>query len=346
MYAVLCDYAAYYKSDHCYPTHATLAERLSCSVSSVKNYLAELVGAKLITIQRKHNSSSRYYMLRPAALDKAETVNHTPETAPEQPKVAYAQPKSGYINNLTNQEKEIPPLPPIAVSRSVPPASRPVRDGGAFFHDFEKVCAAYPKKEALGLARSAWQWVRRSGLLPSLDVLLAAIEKFKATQKWQRENGRFIPQLSIWLRGLCWQDSLSGEEEEAARLRQEAEKTVLAFKREEETREAKRKAERERLRPVYEAFRAKFPAENRNEGMEAMHFGKWLHLHGKYAGPTAADVPENNTKNMADFMTGYPQRREASAYHAGRAVLSVPERQGQGDFLSLMFPASPLCAAV
>jgi len=210
-----------------------------------------------------------------------------------------------------------------------------VRDGGAFFHDFEKLCAAYPKKEALGLARSAWQWVRRSGLLPSLDVLLAAVEKFKATKKWQRENGRFIPQLSNWLRGLCWQDSLSSEEEEAARLRQEAEKAALAVKREEEARIATRQAERERLRPLYEAFRARFPAENLNESLNAMHFGKWRSLHNKYAGPAAADVPENNTKNMADFMTGYPQRREAPAYHAGQAALSW------------LFPAeSPLCAAV
>ena len=41
MYAILCDYAA--DKDHCWPSQATLAKRLSCSISSVKNYLAELV---------------------------------------------------------------------------------------------------------------------------------------------------------------------------------------------------------------------------------------------------------------------------------------------------------------
>jgi hypothetical protein len=196
MYAVLCDYASYYKSDHCYPSHAKLAEKLSCSVSSVKNYLAELVGAKLISVQRKHNSSSRYYMLWPAALDTAEAGNHEPKTAPGQPEVDYAQPKSGYINNLTKQQnQETPPLPPVPVPRSVPPASRPVRGGGAFSHDFEKLCAAYPKKEALAFARTVYQKLWRNGLLPSLDVLLASIEKFKATESWQQENGRFY---------ICW----------------------------------------------------------------------------------------------------------------------------------------------
>lgn len=40
MYALLC-YAS--EKDHCWPSQATLAARLSCSVSSVKNYLGELV---------------------------------------------------------------------------------------------------------------------------------------------------------------------------------------------------------------------------------------------------------------------------------------------------------------
>jgi len=120
MYAVLCGYASNYKSDHCYPSHATLAKWLSCSVSSVKNYLGELVGAKLISVQHRQDGSSKYYyMLRPAALDKAEAVNHKLETAP-QPKVVYAQPKSGYINNLRVLTKEcfnIFPLPVDVESR-------------------------------------------------------------------------------------------------------------------------------------------------------------------------------------------------------------------------------------
>jgi len=225
-----------------------------------------------------------------------------------------------------------------------------VRGGGAFFHDFEKLCAAYPKKEALSFAQSVYRKLWRNGLLPSLEVLLASIKKFKGTERWQRENGRFIPQLSNWLRKQGWLDVFSDKEEEAARLRQEAERLNLAAKREEEAREAERKAEGEQLRPLYEAFRAKFPAENRNESLEAMHFGKWRSLHAKHAGPTAADVPENNTKNMADFMEGYPRQREASAYHVGRAALSAVscgELLKQGDFLSRFFSAErPLLRGV
>ena len=57
MYALLCNYAS--EKDHCWPPHATLAAKLSCSVSSVKNYLAELVKAncKYPLVSAKLNQS-------------------------------------------------------------------------------------------------------------------------------------------------------------------------------------------------------------------------------------------------------------------------------------------------
>ena len=60
MYALLCNYAS--EKDHCWPSHATLASRLSCSISSVKNYLAELVRENLIAIRKEHYRSSVYYL--------------------------------------------------------------------------------------------------------------------------------------------------------------------------------------------------------------------------------------------------------------------------------------------
>ena len=352
MYALLCNYAS--DKDHCWPAQATLAAKLSCSVSSVKNYLAELVNAKLISIRREQYRSCIYYILRPAALKETKAASRKPEIAPQQPKNDHAQPKTAYLNNLNKQEKEkTPPLPPAPVPRSQPPASGPVGGGGFSFQDFEKAWEAYPKKEALGLARHAWNQLRQNGQLPSLSDLLAAIKRFTLTESWQREHGRFIPQMSNWLRGERWLDALSPEEEQAVRQRQERERMELACKREQEAREAKRKVERELLRPIYAAFKAKFPADQRRDGLESMLHGTWLYLHAKYGGPTAADVPENNTQNMDDFMKGYQRRCEQSAYHAARAAPVNEERPVKcgellknGDFLSRLFPAAQVCAAV
>lgn len=59
MYALLCNYAS--DKDHCWPSHATLAERLSCSVSSIKNYLTELSRENLIAVRRERYRSSVYF---------------------------------------------------------------------------------------------------------------------------------------------------------------------------------------------------------------------------------------------------------------------------------------------
>jgi hypothetical protein len=193
-----------------------------------------------------------------------------------------------------------------------------VGGGGFSFHDFDKAWEAYPKKEAMVLARRAWNRLRHNGQLPPLSDLLAAIKRFTFADSWQREHGRYIPQMSNWLRGQRWLDVFSGEDEDAARQRQEAERLALARKREEEAREAACNAERERLLPIYEAFKAKFPAETLSVGQEAMLHGTWSHFHSKYGGPLAADVPDDNALCGYDFLKAYRRRREAEACHTAR----------------------------
>ena len=94
MYALLCDYAS--EKDHCWPSQATLAKRLSCSISSVKNYLAELVREKLIFIRREQYRSSVYYLLRPEELaEKQETSFSNKQT-----EVGCHEANFGYLTNL------------------------------------------------------------------------------------------------------------------------------------------------------------------------------------------------------------------------------------------------------
>ncbi len=64
LYTVLCDCAAYYKADSCYPSHKKLADKLSCSVSSVKRYLKELTRVKLVKIENREQTSNIYYILK------------------------------------------------------------------------------------------------------------------------------------------------------------------------------------------------------------------------------------------------------------------------------------------
>ena len=116
MYALLCDYAA--DKDHCWPSQATLAKRLSCSISSIKNYLAELVREKLISVKREQDRS--YYLLRP----EERIEKQVSKFVRKQPEAGSYELKSGYITTLSKQQKKLP-LPPVEPETSkVRPASR------------------------------------------------------------------------------------------------------------------------------------------------------------------------------------------------------------------------------
>lgn len=124
MYALLCDYAS--EKDHCWPSQATLAKRLSCSISSVKNYLAELVKEKLIFIRREQYRSSVYYLLRPEELAEKQEAS----LSNKQTEVGCHEANFGYLTNLSKQRKEkYPPFPPIrpVKQRPVPFAAWPER---------------------------------------------------------------------------------------------------------------------------------------------------------------------------------------------------------------------------
>jgi hypothetical protein len=308
-------------------------------------------------------------MLRPDELkSSASTTAHEPEVDRQQPKVACTQPKCGYRNNLNKQKEENtnPPLPPVAVSRSTPPAPKPMGGGGSFSPDFEKLWEAYPRKDAKDPAEKAFKQLLRSRQLPSLSELLAAIKRFMATTQWQKNNGRFIPYLSKFLKDRRWLDPLSGEEEAKNHKRIEAEQLALAHTREKEAAEARNREQKRRLRLIYDAFAERFgdEAKQANERIDNKNFGTWMFHYGKCQGPTAADVPDGNTLCIADFMTEYQRRRDAEAYYAAqqtpvaacdphshsdnreRKPMSCAEILRPDTFMARFFPSSqPLCAA-
>ena len=333
MYALLCNYAS--DSDRCWPSQATLAARLSCSVSSVKKYLAELVGINLVQVRREHYRSSVYYLLQPAALKSA-----SQEAKPgcRQPDSACPEPKVGYINTL-NKQREIqnPPLPPVP-SALPGVAASPSRSalGGVSVSDFEKAWALYPKKEAKGLARSAWLRLQREGLLPPLPRIESTIRHFMASEAWQREQGRFVPQMSNWLKGQRWLDDdvMTAVKETEARERSAA--ALQAMQQKEEARRAAMDKEREALRPRFEAFAEKFQL-HAKPWIRPMAFGLWMHLHSAHRAPAPSDVPENNPLDIIEFLKAFRQRCEESAWRAAPArerrtqampgVFSVPSSE-------------------
>lgn len=344
MYAILCDYAA--DKDHCWPSQATLAKRLSCSISSVKNYLAELVREKLIFIRREQYRSSVYYLLRPEEMVKTQETNF----ANKQSESGCNEATSGYLTTLNKQRKEEnSPSSPHAPGEtaSVPvrrTSNAPAAGGVSSLPDFESVWMLYPKKEAKGFARMAWLKLSRSGQLPSLPELQAAIRRFAASEGWQREQGRFVPQMGNWLRGQRWLDPLPLAEQAEATQKQSA-LQALRVREEQEQRLQKRKdAERARLRPLFDAFATKFPP----IANDAMPFGIWQYLHSQNRAPSADDVPPENSLGIIAFLNDFKRRRQTADFRTKRQSLNVRREAGTpcrsaGDILrglpvSRLFP--------
>lgn len=310
LYSLLCNYAS--DKDHCWPSQTLLARELGHSVSSVKNWLAELKRARLIAVRRCAYRSSVYVLLRPQNLPAASATNRTGrEELPHNSQnlaTAY-EPKSGYLNNKKKKKKRntsIPPLPPSASAKAscAAHASRIKSRGGGDFLSansiFERLWQAYPRKEAKELARAAWHRLWRYRQLPALDVLLAALDRFRASTVWLKEHGRFIPQLVNWLKGQRWQDA--APDVAAYTPEEKAEKRLTtAFDEQEKRRRAAEHEKTARLRPAFEAFLARFADGQSKRGPA---WGLWCLLHEKGKAPQAAQV-EHIGMGVLEFLKNH-----------------------------------------
>ena len=88
------------------------------------------------------------------------------------------------------QEQEIPPKSPT---------------GDEYPAEFAAFWSAYPNKKAKGDAYQVW---RRLKPRPGLVVLLAALERQRASPEWVKDGGRYIPHPATWLRRGQWEDEV------------------------------------------------------------------------------------------------------------------------------------------
>lgn len=315
LYGILCSAAN--DKDHCWLGLKTMADKLSSGISSIKRYLGELQEAGLISIQHRHGHSSLFTLLpppagksacpapeqNPASPNSDESVtpplSGQPNLVSRQPTLNSPQPKTGCINNLNKTIKEISPSPQTPLAE--PSVENKLSVGGGDFSDFEKVYSAYPRKEAKGLAKIAWTQLARNKALPQVQVILAAIERFSASHNWQRENGRFIPQLSNFLKGERWNDPLSASEIQENAVRKESEQNRRLLEQAEEQRRLECEEKKAIHKPVFDAFAAKF----KGTFHFPLVFGKWMYLREKGLAPVASDVPENNELGILDFINNF-----------------------------------------
>lgn len=76
--------------------------------------------------------------------------------------------------------------------------------GASEADSFARFWQAYPRKAGKGEARKAWGKLRPDEGL--VEAILAAVERDRRTDQWQRDDGRFVPYPATWLNQCRWED--------------------------------------------------------------------------------------------------------------------------------------------
>ena len=107
-----------------------------------------------------------------------------------------------------NQEQEaIQPGESLTVKKAGTAAGKETREQPSktlVERRFDEFWAVYPKKVGKKVAETAWKKIKPDAELHS--KIIAAVEKAKRTEQWQRENGRFITNPTTWLNQGRWDD--------------------------------------------------------------------------------------------------------------------------------------------
>lgn len=328
MYSILCWHA--YDKDYCWPSYPKLAERMCCSINSVKNYFRELVKAKLVLVKKESYHSSKFFLLKPSeemlhdckdehcveSIPSPQGVN-PPKFGTNPSKFGENPSNFGPLKNPNKQIQQTPPMP-FHQSNNDKLQNKNFVGAGDSFSDFEKVYDAYPRKEAKGLAKIAWTQLARNNALPDLKIILAAIARFSTSHNWQRENGRFIPQLSNFLKGERWNDPITESEIQEKASKEQSENAMRLRAQTEEQRRIEYEKKKAAHKPDFDAFAAKF----KDNFHFPMVFGLWLHFldHGK--APFASDVSENNKLGIVEFIKSF-------ANHVRQAANSVMPQESE-----------------
>ena len=94
-------------------------------------------------------------------------------------------------DQITNNNKKIPPLPPLVAQNKNNSQIVQARADVPQIDQFSRFWQAYPKKRSKGQAEKAFKKINPSEQL--LATMIAKIEQAKTSHQWQQQGGQFIP---------------------------------------------------------------------------------------------------------------------------------------------------------
>lgn len=170
-----------------------LAEELGLSVQQIRTALNLLKKLEIVTIK----STNKYSVISLVNWDRYQ--QHEPAGQPASPPAGQPAPNQHLTTEQELKNINTPTLSSLRSERASPTAK-------TFPQEFLDFWAAYPKKTGKDAAYRAWQTKKRERRLPAIDDLLEAVRKAKASDQWQEDGGKYIPNPATWLNQGRWED--------------------------------------------------------------------------------------------------------------------------------------------
>ncbi len=199
VFAVLASFAR--SRSYCYPSQDTIANKAGASKNSIRAWLNQLVEHGFLKIAKNENGKNVYHLFCPKDKDKQENQSQEAIANFDSPIAKFAP----EVNNI-NKINQIPPYNNTSLSSAIKNTN--LRDGGGEIvnFSFENFWNVYPRKENKEKARISFYKQLNTNNLPKFSIFQKAIDFFKDTAQWQREHGRFIPQLHNFIFDKRWED--------------------------------------------------------------------------------------------------------------------------------------------
>ena len=164
----------------CFASNQYIAEFCQCSATKVSTSVSKLIGLGYLETQ-SFDGRTRILKSRLSNFERQ----------------AFKKSEAGFqdlkdINKDNNKNNN--PLPPT------PPKGEGT-DADALFAKFWE---AYPKKIDKKGSERAFKRIKNLGA--EFEKIMAAVERQKQSEQWQKESGRFIPNPTTWIHQERWND--------------------------------------------------------------------------------------------------------------------------------------------
>lgn len=149
---------------------------------------------RLVSKRLKHEKDKQLKYIKLQSLKGKKSAEKRSTTV--QPRLNH-----GSTEGVTEAQPKVNSSIPIPIPKPIPIKTKKETN-----YLFEKFWYCYPKKQGRGKAEESWNKIK-----PSEELFLKmveTIEKFKQSEQWNNENGKYIPLPATWLNQKRWLDEI------------------------------------------------------------------------------------------------------------------------------------------